>query len=212
VTQGIEEGASLEQWHTGYGDMAEMPGGNGPSHTTLVNEGSAYTKKNFPLLDYLTTCTIVPPSTEELHLLAEAWPNFESQKITNADLKLALGPGEIWAYFFNPGTKDLYMCVSLRQYDCRAREKLLVVGTLNTHGSLITVESTKVYCLPWLAIIKMPRVSSVHSFFWLVSAFQLISNTITCIGQVTFPGHEFFFRAEQGDGPRLYPIMIKEGV
>lgn len=48
----------VDSWYTGYGDF--IPPGRGPSQGRVFSEGSTYTRKNFPKLDYMTSCKEVP--------------------------------------------------------------------------------------------------------------------------------------------------------
>jgi peptidyl-prolyl cis-trans isomerase A (cyclophilin A) len=58
VTEGIDVVKSL---YSGYGEMAEQPGGRGPSQQKTTNEGKPYLDKNFPLLDSIKSATIIFP-------------------------------------------------------------------------------------------------------------------------------------------------------
>ena len=44
----------LERIYVGYGDIP--PWGNGPDQTILAQQGNAYIKENFPLIDFITEC------------------------------------------------------------------------------------------------------------------------------------------------------------
>mmetsp|Transcript_39332 Transcript_39332/g.85551 ORF Transcript_39332/g.85551 Transcript_39332/m.85551 type:complete len:233 (-) Transcript_39332:466-1164(-) len=52
----------VDAWYSGYGDM-EAFGGHGPDQGKQQQQGSTYLK-NFPDLDYITSCAIVPTSLE----------------------------------------------------------------------------------------------------------------------------------------------------
>jgi peptidyl-prolyl cis-trans isomerase A (cyclophilin A) len=58
VTEGIEIVKGL---YSGYGEMAEQPGGRGPSQEKTTNEGKPYLDKNFPLLDSIKSATVIFP-------------------------------------------------------------------------------------------------------------------------------------------------------
>jgi peptidyl-prolyl cis-trans isomerase A (cyclophilin A) len=58
VTDGLDVVKSL---YSGYGEMAEQPGGRGPSQQQTTNEGKPYLDKNFPLLDSIKSATIIFP-------------------------------------------------------------------------------------------------------------------------------------------------------
>jgi peptidyl-prolyl cis-trans isomerase A (cyclophilin A) len=48
----------VDKLYNGYGDGA--PRGKGPDQTRLQMEGNAYLTKEFPMLDYIKSATIVP--------------------------------------------------------------------------------------------------------------------------------------------------------
>jgi peptidyl-prolyl cis-trans isomerase A (cyclophilin A) len=58
VTDGMDVVKSL---YSGYGEMAEQPGGRGPSQQKTTSEGKPYLDKNFPLLDSIKSATIIFP-------------------------------------------------------------------------------------------------------------------------------------------------------
>jgi peptidyl-prolyl cis-trans isomerase A (cyclophilin A) len=58
VTDGMDVVKSL---YSGYGEMAEQPGGRGPSQQKTTNEGKPYLDKNFPLLDSIKSATVIFP-------------------------------------------------------------------------------------------------------------------------------------------------------
>jgi cyclophilin family peptidyl-prolyl cis-trans isomerase len=58
VTEGMDVVKGL---YSGYGEMAEQPGGRGPSQQKTTNEGKAYLDKNFPLLDSIKSATVIFP-------------------------------------------------------------------------------------------------------------------------------------------------------
>ena len=47
--------------YSGYGEMAEQPGGRGPSQQKTTNEGKPYLDKNFPLLDSIKSAAVIFP-------------------------------------------------------------------------------------------------------------------------------------------------------
>jgi len=58
VTEGMDVVKTL---YSGYGEMAEQPGGRGPSQQRTTNEGKAYLDKDFPLLDSVKSATVIFP-------------------------------------------------------------------------------------------------------------------------------------------------------
>jgi peptidyl-prolyl cis-trans isomerase A (cyclophilin A) len=58
VTDGMDVVKSL---YSGYGEMAEQPGGRGPSQQKTTTEGKPYLDKNFPLLDSIKSATVIFP-------------------------------------------------------------------------------------------------------------------------------------------------------
>jgi peptidyl-prolyl cis-trans isomerase A (cyclophilin A) len=58
VTEGLDVVKSL---YSGYGEMAEQPGGRGPSQQKTTSEGKPYLDKNFPLLDSIKSATVIFP-------------------------------------------------------------------------------------------------------------------------------------------------------
>jgi peptidyl-prolyl cis-trans isomerase A (cyclophilin A) len=58
VTEGMDVVKGL---YSGYGEMAEQPGGRGPSQQLTTNEGKPYLDKNFPLLDSIKSATVIFP-------------------------------------------------------------------------------------------------------------------------------------------------------
>jgi peptidyl-prolyl cis-trans isomerase A (cyclophilin A) len=58
VTEGLDVVKSL---YSGYGEMAEQPGGRGPSQQKTTSEGKPYLDKNFPLLDSIRSATVIFP-------------------------------------------------------------------------------------------------------------------------------------------------------
>merc|ERR1711865_1047818 len=118
VTRGAGGNGALGNWYTGYGDMAELPGGKGPSHERVVKEGSAYTKKDFPELDYLKKCKVVIPDDRDVNQLEAAWPavpidssNWDAvpEQTQDEQGKSPVPDGQIKAYFFNTGKDELQM-------------------------------------------------------------------------------------------------------
>lgn len=63
----------IDAIYTGYGDCA--PWGNGPSQDRIFAEGSAYLKRDFPLLDYIHDCVLVndPCSLPDKYSDCKGW-------------------------------------------------------------------------------------------------------------------------------------------
>ncbi|MCA9022200.1 MAG: peptidylprolyl isomerase [Planctomycetaceae bacterium] len=72
VVEGMDVVDSL---YKGYGEGA--PGGLGPFQGRIVEEGNAYLKKDFPMLDYIKTATIVGEEPAETQEKPEAKPDSE---------------------------------------------------------------------------------------------------------------------------------------
>jgi cyclophilin family peptidyl-prolyl cis-trans isomerase len=56
VTSG---GDVLELFYTGYGDIP--PFGKGPDQGKIHNRGNTYIRTEFPLIDFINSCSILPP-------------------------------------------------------------------------------------------------------------------------------------------------------
>lgn len=52
--------AALDRFYSGYGDMAAF-GGHAPESGKIRNRGAAYLDAEFPLLDFITRCDVLPP-------------------------------------------------------------------------------------------------------------------------------------------------------
>eukprot|EP00928_Gymnodinium_smaydae_P023068 TRINITY_DN19182_c0_g1_i1.p1 TRINITY_DN19182_c0_g1~~TRINITY_DN19182_c0_g1_i1.p1 ORF type:complete len:477 (+),score=47.38 TRINITY_DN19182_c0_g1_i1:64-1431(+) len=61
VVQGME---SVDRWYPGYGEL-QVFGGRAPDQGRLEREGLSYTKREYPDLDYITSCRIVWRASEK---------------------------------------------------------------------------------------------------------------------------------------------------
>lgn len=58
----IEGGDTLDALYKGYGDIP--PFGKGPNQGKIHNQGNAYIKREFPLIDFINSCELIETSEE----------------------------------------------------------------------------------------------------------------------------------------------------